>query len=109
MYALGDEEGLRSILQAWERSPEAVKGIDVAATRLRMTRRIAQMEEQLAAYDAELAELRDSPLGKLKAMVDEAASRGNRPCRRHGAASEARHHGRAQSPRRDAVIGHQRL
>ena len=53
-----------------------MKGIDVAATRLRMTRRIAQMEEQLAAYDAELAELRDTPLGRLKAMVDEAASRG---------------------------------
>ena len=75
-YALGDAEGLRSILQAWERSPEAVKGLDVAATRLRMTRRIAQIEEELAAYDAELSELLDSPLGKLKAMVDEAASRG---------------------------------
>jgi hypothetical protein len=75
-YALGDEEGLRSILQAWERSPEAVQGVDAAATRRRLARRIAQIEEQLAAYDTELAELRDTPLGKLKAMVDEAASRG---------------------------------
>jgi len=75
-YALGDEEGLRSILQAWERSPEAVQGVDAAATRRRLARRIAQIEEQLAAYDTELAELRDTPLGRLKAMVDEAASRG---------------------------------
>ena len=75
-YALGDEQRLRSILQTWERSPDAVQGSDADATRLRLQRRIAEIEEQVEACDGELAELRDSPLWKLKAMVDEASSRG---------------------------------
>ena len=49
-YALGDEERLRSILESWEQSPEAVQGTDPEATRLRLVRRIAQIEEQLAVY-----------------------------------------------------------
>jgi hypothetical protein len=75
-YALGDEERLRSILQAWEKSPEAVQGDDADAMRERMLRRIAQIEEQLAGYDADLAALQDTALWKLKAMVDEASKRG---------------------------------
>lgn len=75
-YALGDEERLRWILQAWERSPEAVQGDDVEATKLRLERRIAQVEEHLQALTGELAELQDSPLWKLKAMVDESAAKG---------------------------------
>jgi hypothetical protein len=75
-YALGDEERLRSILQAWENSPEAVKGSDVDAARLRLVRRIAQIEEQLNVHAAELAGLQDSSLWKLKAMVDESAAQG---------------------------------
>jgi len=75
-YALGDEERLRSILDSWERSPEAVQGTDREATRLRLVRRIAQIEEQLTVYAGELAALHDSPLGQLKTMVDEAAARG---------------------------------
>jgi len=75
-YASGDEERLRSILLAWERSPHAVQGTDAEATRLRLVRRIAEIEEQLVVLDGEMAELRDSPLWKLKTMVDEASSRG---------------------------------
>jgi hypothetical protein len=75
-YALGDEEQLRIILQSWERSPEAVLGSDPEAIRLRMVRRIAQIEEQLDTIAEDLAVLNDSPLGKLKTMVDEAAARG---------------------------------
>lgn len=75
-YALGDEERLRAILDAWERSPEAVHGSDEHAARLRLSRRIAQLEEQLTACANDLAEMRDSPLGRLKAMVDEASARG---------------------------------
>jgi hypothetical protein len=75
-YALGDEEQLRSILQSWENSPEAVQGSDLDARRLRLTRRIAQIEEQLNVYAIELAALTDTPMWKLKMMVDEAAGRG---------------------------------
>lgn len=75
-YALGDEDRLRSILQTWENSPEAVQGGDPDATRQRLVRRIAQIEDQLALVSGDLAALHDSPLWKLKAMVDEAAARG---------------------------------
>lgn len=75
-YAMGDEDRLRTILQAWENSPEAVQGDDPGAARQRMARRLAQVERQLAAAAAELAELQDLPLCKLKTLVDEAAARG---------------------------------
>jgi len=74
-YALGDEERLRRVLDAWERSPEAVQDGD-PQSRSRLVRRIAQLEEQMDACAGELAELHDSPLWKLKVMVDEAAARG---------------------------------
>jgi hypothetical protein len=75
-YAVGDEERLRRILAAWENSPEAVRGEDANAERERLLRRAAQLEEQRVASDAELAELKGTPLWQLKTMVDEAAARG---------------------------------
>jgi hypothetical protein len=75
-YALGDEDRLRWVLDAWERSPEAVQGGDPDAARLRLARRVEQLEEELNACARDLAELKDSPLWQLKAMVDEAAARG---------------------------------
>jgi hypothetical protein len=75
-YALGDEEQLRAILQAWERSPEAVQGTDQDAMRLRLVRRIDQVEEHLQALAAELASLTDTSLWKLKLMVDQEAAQG---------------------------------
>ena len=75
-YAIGDEEQLRSILQAWERSPEAVQGSDQDAMRLRLTRRIAQIEDELTRLAGDLAEMQASSLWKLKAMVDEEAAKG---------------------------------
>jgi hypothetical protein len=44
--------------------------------RLRLVRRIAQIEDQLDLIAGDLAALKESPLGKLKAMVDEAAATG---------------------------------
>lgn len=76
-YALGDEQQLRAILDAWERSPEAVQGSDPEAMRLRLERRMAQIEEQLGQLDAELAAIKETSLWKLKAMADEEAARGN--------------------------------
>lgn len=75
-YALGDEERLRSILESWERSPEAVQGSDPEAARLRLIRRIAEIEEQLEVYASERAAMQEQPLWQLKTMVDEAAARG---------------------------------
>ncbi|MCC6162719.1 MAG: hypothetical protein IT182_05150 [Acidobacteria bacterium] len=75
-YALGDEAQLRAILDQWERSPESVRGTDPEAMRLRLSRRVAQVEEQLDLLAADLAELKATPLWELKAMVDEAAIRG---------------------------------
>lgn len=75
-YALGDEEQLRTILAAWERSPEAVTGTDRDAMRLRLERRVAEIEEQLEILKGDLAALHDSSLWKLKAMVDDAAAQG---------------------------------
>lgn len=75
-YALGDEAQLRSILHAWERGPEAVQGSDPVAMRLRLVRRIAQIEEHLGMLASDLTELKDSPLWELKTMVDAAAAKG---------------------------------
>ena len=75
-YALGDEERLRMILDAWEKSPESVQGNDRDAVRLRLERRIAQLEDQLVVRARVLADLHESPLWRLKAMVDAAEARG---------------------------------
>ena len=75
-YALGDEEQLRAILQAWERSPEAVQGTDQDAMRMRLVRRIEQVEQHLQALAAELASLTDTSLWKLKLMVDQETAQG---------------------------------
>lgn len=75
-YAVGDAERLRAILQTWERSAEAVEGTDPAAVRQRLTARLAEIDAQLAECAAALAARRDSPLWKLKTMVDEAAAAG---------------------------------
>ncbi len=75
-YAMRDEEQLRKILEAWERSPEAVQGSDPDATRLRLERRLAQIEEHLQTCARDLSALQASRLYELKAMVDEAAAGG---------------------------------
>jgi hypothetical protein len=75
-YAMGDEEQLRAILQKWDRSPEAVQGSDQEAMRLRLVRRIAQIEEQIEGLAGALADVKDSALWKLKTMVDDEAAKG---------------------------------
>ena len=54
-YELGDEQQLRLILAAWERSPDAVQGADLDAMRERLIRRISQVENQLSALSIDLA------------------------------------------------------
>lgn len=74
-YALGDEEQLRSILRAWEQGRDAQPGTP-GAMRLRLVRRVSEIEAQLAVLAADLATLQASPVWALKGMVDEAAARG---------------------------------
>ncbi len=76
-YKLRDAEQLRRILEQWERSPEAVQGTDAAAMRLRLERRLVQIEEDLALCGRDLAALEASQLYQLKALADEAAAKGN--------------------------------
>jgi hypothetical protein len=75
-YALRDEEQLRRILEAWQRSPEAVEGSDPAAVRLRLERRLAQIDEHLGSCAREVAALEASPLYELKVMADREAAKG---------------------------------
>jgi hypothetical protein len=75
-YAMGDEEQLRLILEAWERSPDAVQGADAEAMRLRCVRRLAQLDEQLERFASDRAALEESPMWQLKAMVDDEAAKG---------------------------------
>jgi hypothetical protein len=53
-----------------------VQGSDSDAMRLRLERRIAQIEEQLDVLASDLADLKATSLWELKAMVDQAAIRG---------------------------------
>jgi hypothetical protein len=75
-YASRDAEELGRILEAWERSPEAVQGTDPAAMRLRLERRLAQITEQMDACTRDLDAQRASQLYQLKMMSDDAATRG---------------------------------
>ena len=75
-YVLGDEERLRHILHSWQQSPEAVQGGDADAVRIRLVRRIAQLEEALSLCISDLDALKDSPTWKLKMLVDDGAAQG---------------------------------
>ena len=69
-YAERDEDRLRLILGAWERSPDAVVDDHPDADRQRDERRLAQLDERLIAIEAEFADLRRSAIGRLKQKVD---------------------------------------
>jgi len=75
-YAERDEDRLRLILRVWERSPESVLGDDPDANRLRLRRRVAEMEAHFMALDAELADLRASAISRLKTKIDNARAQG---------------------------------
>jgi len=75
-YALRDEERLRWILQSWSTGPDTVDDAHPEATRVRLQRRVAQLEEQLAFAAADLDALKQKPMWRLKTMVDEAAIAG---------------------------------
>ena len=53
-----------------------MQGTDQEAMRLRLVRRIDQIEEQLDTLAADMATMQESSLWKLKAMVDDEAAKG---------------------------------
>jgi len=75
-YAERDADRLRLILQAWERSPESVPDDDPEAERLRVERRIAQIDERLVAIEGEFADLRASAIGRLQQKIADAKRQG---------------------------------
>jgi hypothetical protein len=52
------------------------EGAGEEAESLRIKRRIAQLDEQLIAMDAELADLRSSAIARLQRKIDEARAQG---------------------------------
>jgi hypothetical protein len=53
-----------------------VEGSDREAMRLRLERRIAQLEQQLESRARDFETLKESSLWKLKAMVDDESAKG---------------------------------
>ena len=76
-YAERDEDRLRLILHAWERSPDAVLGDDPEADEERLRRRIAAIEDRLLELGREFADLESSAIAQLSA-------RSTMPARRAG-------------------------
>lgn len=75
-YQRGDEERIRAILRDWHASPESVEGDGPGAELVRVIRTIAQVEKRLKAIAAEMDQLRQGELFKLKQQVEEAQASG---------------------------------
>ncbi len=75
-YARGDEERIRAILREWHASPESVQGDGPGVELVRIIRKIAQVENRLKTITAEMDQLRQGELFKLKQQVEEAHANG---------------------------------
>lgn len=75
-YAERDEDRLRLIMRAWERSPETTLDEDPDAGRARVQRRLADIDARLVTIEAELTDLRSSAIWRLKGRIDEARQQG---------------------------------
>jgi len=75
-YAERDADRLLLILHRWERSPDSVPADDPDAERLRLQRRLAEMEERLALVEAEFIELRNSAIARLRNKIEETRRKG---------------------------------
>jgi hypothetical protein len=62
LYAAGEANGIRRMLEREEMAPEAVAGDGIGARLIRVLRQIAQVEARLEAIDTALAALRERPL-----------------------------------------------
>jgi DnaJ-domain-containing protein 1 len=75
-YEEGDAEKLKSILNSWENSPEAVKGDGIAAELIRAIRKIAQCRERLSTISKEIETIQETELYQLKIHVYNASESG---------------------------------
>src|SRR5713101_1619383 len=75
-YEIGDEAGLRLILEEYESSPESVIGEGAGADLVRVIRKIAQVKRRLTEIDAETRRIMESDLFELKKKVDEGTTQG---------------------------------
>src|SRR5579859_7964965 len=75
-FSRGDEDSLRSILEEYRTSPEAVKGDDAAADLDRTLRMIRRIRNRIAQIEEEIANLTASEMAKLLAQVETAAEKG---------------------------------
>jgi hypothetical protein len=75
-YAERDEDRLRLILGKWEANPDAPDDEDPLAHWLPVPRRIALIEARLRMIDAELSDLADSAVSRLKRRIDETRAQG---------------------------------
>lgn len=75
-YAERDEDRLRLILRAWERSPAWQPESDSGHERLRVERRIAEAEARLLAIDLAFADLDASAIGQLRSKIADAKRQG---------------------------------
>lgn len=75
-YKRGDEERIRAILREWHASPESVQGDGPGAELIRVIRKIAQVERRLKGIAAEIEQIRQGELFKLKQAVEEAQANG---------------------------------
>jgi hypothetical protein len=75
-YAERDEDRLRLILHAWERAPESALDAAPEADDVRARRRMAYIDQRLAAIEAELGDLRTSAIGQLQRKIDDARAQG---------------------------------
>jgi hypothetical protein len=73
-YANRDEDRLRLILRAWERSTDVLPEDDDTLSRVR--RQIAEIDARLVAIELEFGELRRSAIWQLKIKIDEAREQG---------------------------------
>ena len=74
-YANRDEDRLRLILHAWQRSADLLPE-DAADVPARVRRQIAEIDARLVAIELEFGELRRSAIWQLKIKIDDARARG---------------------------------
>jgi len=75
-YEKGDIARLEELQQEWKRNPEAVKDEGIGAELVRVIRKIAKVEDRLAAIDEEIEALSESDLQQLRNRVEEADDEG---------------------------------